>query len=206
MLLLLVLLRWQRIRADRGWPTWMALAPERAAQHQHLSETIERHMGELRDTCELLHRRGDSGSDDQVRALMKAAVELVELLVPDLIGRLQEWSRVASALALVAPTRRLSAGCLQMPSLKGLALGWAMLEAFLVAARDRFRLRAWVLRGGLTLVAASFREHFASGAGRAPGWPRIAMLQSDLGTLSGASLDTYQALLLSLERRARERR
>lgn len=202
LVLLFVLLRWQRLREERGWPTWLTLTLERNEQYLYLRQTVERQLGELSDTCDLATLRHRTMREDEARVLLRAAVEIVDLLVPDLVQRLREWSRIAWALERVCPTRNLSAAQLKVWRLRGVAAVWMALDAALTTARERFRLRSWVLRGALRIVAASFHDLVIGGSTAGARWRRVEALRADLSTLSHASLDTYDALLRSLELRA----
>ena len=78
----------------------------------------------------------------------------------------------------------------------------ALAHQLLFTASERFRLRTWVLERGFGLVTRfllqstkRIREQQASAD---PDWERIAAARADLRALSTASLQTFQALLMSL--------
>jgi hypothetical protein len=200
--LLLVLLRWQRRREEQAWPTWLALTVERNEQYLYLCQAVERRLLDVNAACDLARVREESSRTDEARLLLRGAIELVDVLVPDLRGRLQAWSRVARALTRVSPTHCVPLVTVRVARFKALAAAWAALDALLVTTRERFVLRAWVLRGGLRLLAASFHGLLAGASTTGARWRRVEDLQADLSTFSHASLDTYSALLHSLELRA----
>ena len=200
---LVVWLRWQRAREERGWPAWVELASEREAQYDFVRATLERQLADIEDTHALVQHRQVNGDEREARRLLVALVEAVELFVPDLVGRLREWSRVAAALDRVAPVPPLPVRALRRPALKVRATLWRSLDALLVTARERFRLRVRVLSGSLRLVRASLRRLLVGREKAAARWRRLEALHADLGTLSRASLATYRTLLVSLQVRGR---
>jgi hypothetical protein len=204
MVLLLVLLRWQRWRDERAWPAWLSLAGEREAQERYLRVQVERQLGELEDACALARLRHASGRMEKARLLAGDALEVVELVVSDLVDRLRQWSRIARALARVAPVARVPMAAVRGRRLKGVMIAWAAAESLLAGARERFRLRAWMLAHALGATARGFRALFVPARGAGPHWPHVDALRGDLGTLASASLDTHHALLLSLELRERD--
>lgn len=201
LLLLPVYLRWRRVRNERGWPTWIELTTERDAQYRYLRDEVVRRLADIDGTCDVARRRHASGEEDDALRVLRAIVESIETFVPDLAGRLREWTRVAAALHLLAPLPPVPPRTLHAARLKGLATAWHAIDMLLVTTRERFRLRAFMLRSGLRLVATGMREVLLGRGSPASRWRRVEALRADLGTLSHASLDTYRGLLASLQLR-----
>lgn len=190
---------WRRRRDTRGWPAWIELAHERAAQYQRLHADVTRRLADIGESCDVAQRRDQQGSHDDALAVLRAIVDAIEAFVPDLVGRLREWVRVAWALERVAPLAPVSPRRLSTGGVRSVAMVWFTLDALLLGARRRFRLRAFMLRCALHLVATSMRDLLTGRRADVARWRRVQALRGDLDTLSHASLDTYRALLVSLQ-------
>lgn len=201
LLLLPLYLRWRRARNARGWPAWIELTQERDAQYQALQAEVTRRLADISETSAVAQRRHDSGDENDALCVLRAVAEAIEALVPDLAGRLREWGRVALALQRLAPLSPVSPRTLHETRIRGVAALWVTIDAFVVTTRERFRLRAFMLQRALQLVAAGMRELVMGRASSASRWRHVEALQADLRTLSHASLDTYRALLASLQLR-----
>jgi len=201
LLLLPVYLRWRRRRNDRGWSAWVELTSERETQYRLLRDEIARRVGDIGESCDLARRRHERGDETDALRVLAAIVDVIEAFVPDLVGRLREWARVAWALERVPPLQPVSPRVLRVGRVKGVAAAWAALDALLVGTRERFRLRAFMLRYALRLVASGMRELVHGQKAPAARWQRVEALRDDLDTLSDASLETFRGLLVSLQLR-----
>jgi len=113
-------------------------------------------------------------------------------------------SRMAGAIAPVEPVRP---AAFRASHLWGLATLARLGHHLLVTTAERFRLRAYVLRGGFAIATRLFVQSLARtrarGAAAEPEWERLAAIRDDLRVLPAESLRTFHWLLVSL---AAERR
>lgn len=208
--LMVVLVRvMPRRSGPQAWPSWelvlSAQARDRRRYEDHETDLTDE-LGGLEATLRLARRESEQGDATEAARVLEAAVRHVARHVPTLRERLTLWRDAARVLSAIYPVPRLRVLAFQAWKLRGAAAGEGLARPALDAAR-RFSLRVYVLAYGLKVVLTGFRGT----AQRAESDPqdvqrclrRMEALGSDLGTLHGASLEVYKALLISLHARER---
>ena len=104
--------------------------------------------------------------------------------------------------AAISPVKPLRPRHFRLARLSSLAVLAYLVHPLLFSTAERFRLRAYVLHRGFSVVKAfllrsteRIRDRKRSAE---PEWDRIAAARADLQTLSTESLRTFRVLLLSL--------
>jgi hypothetical protein len=184
----------------RDWEK--VLSPWGRNIYRELQERVEGEARMADYAYERAFMARNAGSLEEAVRLLEVGLQVVERTSPEMVTLLREMavaSRMAAAISPVGPLRPQS---FRLPRLSTMAVFAALAHQFLFSAAERFRLRAYVLERGFGLVTrfllkttARIREHQASAD---PDWERIAAARADLRTLSTASLQTFQALLMSL--------
>lgn len=180
----------------------MVLSPWGADAYREVEERVE---GESK-MAEYAYRRAftarEAGSTEEAIRLLEVGLRVVERTSPDMLTLLRGMAVVSRMVAAVSPIPPLRPLDFRLPQLSGLALLGAVAHRLLVSTAERFRLRAYVLRGGFGVarrfLLSSTERIRARRPDADPAWDRISAARADLRTLSTESLQTFHALLRSL--------
>lgn len=204
-LLILTLLVSQRRSGPRAWPTWTLVlssqSPDRRRYEDYEADLADE-LAALGAALRLARRQSENGELQEAERTLDAASRYVTRHVPTLRERLTTWRDAARVLSAMYPLPRMRVLLFKGWTLRGVATVEALARPVLDAAR-RFSLRVYVLLYGLKLVLRGFTGDEetrldASGTLRRR-LESFEALRGDLGTLHGASLEVYKALLISLQ-------
>ncbi len=205
-LLIVTLLVSQQRSGPKSWPTWTlvlsAQAPGRR-RYEDLAADLADDLAALRATLRLARRQSESGEWREADHALDSATRHVARHVPTVRERLITWRAAARVVSAVYPLPRLRVRPFRAWRLRSAAVGEALTRPALNAARQ-FTLRIYVLLYGLKLVikdAPSRRQEALDADTLRRRLRAMEALGNDLGTLHGASLDVYRALLISLHER-----
>jgi hypothetical protein len=144
----------------------------------------------------------NAGSIEEAVRLLDVGLEVVNRTSPEMVSLLREMvvaSRMAAAISPIGPLRPQS---FRLPRLTTMTVFAALGHQIVFTTAERFRLRAYMLERGFGLATGCLRETAQRIRERKaktdPEWDGIAAARADLRTLSAASLQTFQALLMSL--------
>jgi hypothetical protein len=187
----------QRSVDSRAWSVWESMQRGPSAIAHGLRESLVRRTSLIGLAVDAVQGEAKQGDDAQATRLFQASVEALQSLVADLVAWLQAWSDTARTLMALAPTVPLSCGQLRLRRLRVLTLAWKLAHAVTITRSERYLLRTFVLAHALRLLLRFWRRTRLPG--RASGaWLSAEALKADLGTLSEASVETYDALQTSL--------
>lgn len=210
-LLIVTLLLSQQRSGPKSWPAWTlvlsAQAPGRR-RYEDLVADLADELAALDATLRLARRQSESGEWRDADHALDSATRHVARHVPTVRERLLTWRAAARVLSAVYPLPRLPVMPFIAWRLRSAAVGEALARPALNAARQ-FSLRIYVLLYGLKLmlgVAPKRRQDTLDADALRRRLRAMEALGSDLGTLHGASLDVYRALLISLHERDRQSR
>lgn len=191
-----VILVAQRSVDRRAWAAWDRLRDWNGWQVQGLRDSLQRRSSVILlavRAAETEHAHGDRG---RAARMLRASRDALEGLVSDLRDWLHEWSDIARVLLALAPVPDPHVRAFRLQRLRALAFGWRLAHAFALSRRDRLLLRTFVLGQGLRLLSGYWRTRRLPRRTTGP-WPCARALELDLATLSEASVETYEAVLLS---------
>jgi hypothetical protein len=185
------------------WSSWdvalAARAPDRRRYDEYAVDLADE-LGAFNATLRLGRANAERGELAEAARVVKLAARHAVRHVPTLYRRLVLWGDAAHALSAVYPVPRLRAFTFRHWRLRAAVAGEGLMRTLLDAAH-RFGLRVWVLLFGLRVV---LRDLAGTAKGVAPDAPtveralrRLEERGHDLGTLHGASLEVYRALLIS---------
>lgn len=192
----------QRSIDRRAWPAWDGLRRGADGRVQALWESCERRRNLIALAVRAAHAEHTQGNAAQAARMLRSSLEALEMLVDDLLKWLQEWSDTARAWLPLAPVEPPRAGALKLPRLRALALTWKLAHGVAITRRERFLLRTFMLAHALRTLLVFWRRTRLPRRTCEP-WARAVVLQADLATLAEASVETYDAFLLSQQVEAR---
>lgn len=185
------------------WPSWdLALSPQAPDRRQHDEYAADLHdeLGAFDSTLHLARANVDQGDLGEAARVIRLAARHVVRHVPTLYRRLEVWRDAVRAVSAVHPLPRLRVFAFRLWRLRGVAAGESAARLALDTAH-RFALRVWVVLLGLRVVLRGFARAAPEGppepAALERALSRLETLGHDLGTLHGASLQVYRALLIS---------
>jgi hypothetical protein len=190
------------------WRDWqMLLTPRARRAYDEVSERVndDLALADLALGRALELRR--LGSLDEAVEVLEVGYGLIERFSPSMrtfLAGLSVFSRMVTAMRPMAPLRPQT---LELPELSRLARLNQLLHLFLVCTAERFRLRVFILRRSF-VVATRFvfvaKQRLAREASTDACWRSVEAVRRDLHTLSGESLESFRALLLSLTAERKE--
>jgi hypothetical protein len=185
---LLALGLWNEAAVRRDWDFVLTAAGSRA--HADAAARYEA-LSRLR---EMTWRSAAEAAGDRRREFLDLGVRFIEEQGHDLATKLRGIAVLSRMAAAIAPVRPVRPGAFRLGQLRGLAGLGAILHHLLVTTGERLRLRAYVLRAGCGIVARAAR-----GAARRERPEGLAVAGQDLTAISLETLETFHALLLSME-------
>lgn len=186
------------------WRSWdVALAPEapHRRRYDECAADLDDELSAFDSTLGLARARAARSEWREAARVVKLAAQHAVRHVPTLHRRLEIWNDAVHAASAVYPLPPLSVFAFRHWRLRGAAAGESVVRLALDSAH-RFGLRVWVLLFGLRAVLRGFgsaaRDVPPDAATVERSLRRLEELGHDLGTLHGASLEVYRALLISI--------
>jgi hypothetical protein len=184
----------------RHWE--MILSPWGEQAYRELETRIEGESGMADYAYHKAFRAKAAGSSEEAIRLLETGLKVVERTCPDMMTLLRGMAVVSRMAAAITPVEPLRVEDFRLTRLSRLVFLAGLCHRLLVSAAERFRLRAYVLRHGFSIVTHFlFQSTQRIRARRRPAeaeWIRIEAARDDLRVLSSESLRTFHALLRSL--------
>ena len=200
---LLVLYVHGRMNEHAAWRQWTTLLEGRSeAIYKKARERIDDRLTLVDCAYDQAFEARKAGSIDEAIEFLGVGYDMVEAVAPDLqrlVAGMAVLSRMASAVAPVPPLRSADFRTANVANLAQVA---SILHVFLVSAKERFRLRLFVLSRGFTLVTRWLflsTQRIRARRPIEPGpWQEVHALQHDFRKLSDESLESLRVLLVSV--------
>jgi hypothetical protein len=200
---LLVLYLHGRMNERAAWRQWTTLLEGRSeAIYKKARERIDDRLTLVDCAYEQAFEARKAGSLDEAIEFLGVGYDMVEAVAPDLqrlVAGMAVLSRMASAVAPIPPLRSADFRTANVANLAQVA---SILHVFLVSAKERFRLRLFVLGRGFTLVTRwlfLWTQRIRAQRPLEPGpWQEVHALQHDFRKLSDESLESLRVLLVSV--------
>jgi hypothetical protein len=200
---LIVLYLHGRMNERAAWRQWTTLLEGRSeAIYKRARERIDDRLTLVDCAYEQAFEARKAGSLDEAIEFLGVGYDIVENIAPDLqrlVAGMAVLSRMASGLAPVPPLRSADFRNVGVANLAQVA---GILHVFLVSAKERFRLRLFVLSRGFTLVTRwlfFWTQRIRAMRPLEPGpWQEVHALQHDFRKLSDESIESLRVLLLSV--------
>jgi hypothetical protein len=199
---------WVQRRSDerRAWREWdQVLGPHGSAAYEALRRNLLNECSILKASYLCARKVAHSWPEDEAARILGQVSDLMGDLAPTmsrLLVGMARLSRMVSAIAPVPPLRHRDFKSEVMSRLAG--RGTSM-QLFLVSAAERFRLRAWLLGHGFSVLTRymvrATRLLQIDPRPASPTWSDIEKLLEDVEILTAQSLECAHALLLSADRR-----
>lgn len=189
-----------RLRQVTEWEPWNVLRGVRAPAVTRLSDSLSLRMGMVRTGYDCALRARAAGHAEAHRRLSLATLQTTRVLVRQLDEELEGYAQHARVLQAAVTVEPLRVVELRHADLQGLARGERAV-AMWFSPVGRLRLHLWTLRRGLRLLG--HRCDVGVRPGGADTLVLAADVQADLAAIARATVNTYQALLLSLDQSRR---
>ena len=178
----------------------------RSPKGEKLYRSIETRMQSELDLADIAYGQAlagrELGSMDEAIRLVDAGYKIIERFAPSmmrLLAAMATFSRMVSAIAPVRPLRPRDFKLAQLASLAALN---RIIHQFLVTAKERFRLKLYVLGRGFGLATRYLLQSTERIVNRTPQadkeWEQIDAIRKDFQTLTDESMDSLRVLLTSL--------
>jgi hypothetical protein len=200
---LLVLFLHGRMNERAAWREWTTLLEGRSeAIYKTARDRIDDRLALVDCAYEHAFEARMAGSIDEAIEFLGVGCDMVEAVAPDLrrlLAGMAVISRMASAIAPIPPLRSAD---FRTANVANLAQVGAILHVFLVSAKERFRLRLFILGRGLTVVSRwifFWTQRIRVKRPLEPGpWQEVDALQHDFRKLSDESMESLRVLLASV--------
>jgi hypothetical protein len=152
-----------------------------------INEALEtRKLGDLDEAIRFL----DTGSD------------VIERFTPNLLSLLKVMIRFSRMMSAIAPVKPVLPDDFHLPELTNLAQLNRVLHQILVSAKQRFRLKLYILGKGVSIASrcliTSIRDVITRRSTADQEWQEIATIGKDFQKLSDESVESFRALLKGL--------
>jgi hypothetical protein len=198
--LLFALGRRQDQAVQRGWQC--ALTPRGERLYRSLAHHVEADLELAVLTYSEAFAVGERGGRAEALRLLSTGHSLVERCASKLVRLLAGMATFSRQTRVVASLPPLRPRAFRLRALTSLAALGRALDAVLVSASERFRLRLYLLGHGYGLAARTLlrdsERMLRRGSWTEAEWRRIQSIHGDFTTLTGELLGSLRALLTSL--------
>jgi hypothetical protein len=199
-IVLLLLKHRDEAAVNRDWDTLLS------GKGEKLYHSIELRMQTELDLADMAYGEAlavrELGSMDEAIRLLDVGYKIIEKFAPSmmrLLTTMAQFTRMISAIAPIRPLRPRDFRLAQLASLAGLE---RLIHQFVVSAKERFRLKLYVLGRGFALASRYLLQSTEAIALKKPDaekeWDQINAIRHDFQTLTDESMDSLRILLTSL--------
>jgi hypothetical protein len=182
------------------WQTLLSPNSEKTfLQTRHQIERNSSMVGIAIDEAMEIRKLGDL--DEAIRFLDTGS-DVIERFTPNLLSLLKVMIRFSRMMSAITPVNPVLPQDFHLAELTNLAQLNRVLHQVLVSAKQRFRLKLYILGKGVSIASrylvASIRNVISSRSMADQEWEEIAKISQDFQKLSNESVQSFRALLKGL--------
>jgi hypothetical protein len=142
------------------------------------------------------------GDLDEAVRFLNIGGEIIERFTPSLLALLAVMARFSRMVSAIAPVDPILPGNFHLAELTSLAHLHRIMDHVLASAKQRFRLKLFILGKGLSITShyllKSIQNVVTRRSSEDQEWEQILQVEEDFRTLSNESVQSFRALLAAL--------